>query len=111
MNNPNILGIHGEGRIPCQGCAERLYGNSLEMYLSAGEIHGFSESDRLTYASKGLLCDECFSWIFPPDKIEDPWWSQDPDPEEHLRLLAPFADFLETLNVDTMNLRNNNPSL
>jgi hypothetical protein len=49
-----VYGIHGEGRILCPSCAERLYGSSLEMYLSAGEIQRFSESDRPTYASKGL---------------------------------------------------------
>ena len=106
MIKSKVYGIHGEGRILCQSCAERLYGNSLEMYLTAGEIQRFSESDRPTYASKGLLCDDCYSWIFRPDRTENPWWLADPDPEEHLRLLAPFADFLETLKIDTMNLRN-----
>jgi hypothetical protein len=58
------------------------------------------------YASKGLLCDDCSSWIFPPDRTADTWWLVDPEPEEHLRLLAPFADYLETLQIDAMNLRN-----
>jgi hypothetical protein len=100
-----VYGIHGEGRILCQSCAERLYGNSLEMYLAAGDIQRFSESDRPTYARQGLHCDDCSSWIFPPDKTEDSWWLVEPDPEEHLRLLAPFANFLETLQIDAMNLR------
>jgi hypothetical protein len=106
MNNTEVYGIHGEGRILCQSCAERIYGISLESYLSAGEIESFSESDRPRYAAKGLLCDDCYNWIFRPDRTVDPWWLVDPDPEEHLRLLAPFADFLETLQIDTMNLRN-----
>ena len=106
MINTKVYGIYGEGRILCQSCAERLYGNSLEMYVTAGDLQRFSESDRPTYAGKGLLCDDCSSWIFQPDQTEDPWWLIDPHPEEHLRLLAPFADFLETLQIDVMNLRN-----
>jgi hypothetical protein len=110
MINMNVYGIHGEGRILCQSCAKRLYGISLEMYLAAGEIHWFSDNDRPTYAPKGLLCDDCYRWIFRPDRTEDRWWLVDPDPEEHLRLLAPFADFLETLNIDTTNLRSTEAS-
>jgi hypothetical protein len=106
MNNTEVYGIHGKGRILCHSCADRIYGISLERYLSAGEIQNLSESDRPAYASKGLLCDDCYSWIFQPDRTEDPWWLFDPDPVEHLRLLAPFANFLETIQVDTMNLRN-----
>jgi hypothetical protein len=106
MIHTKVYGIHGEGRILCRSCAERLYGNSLEMYLSARDIQGFSESDRPTYARQGLLCDDCSSWIFQPDRTEDPWWRLEPGPEEHLRLLAPFANFLETLQIDAMNLRN-----
>jgi hypothetical protein len=106
MISTKVYGIYGEGRILCQSCAERLYGNSLEMYVSAGDLQKFSESDRTTYASHGLLCDDCSSWIFQPDRTEDPWWLVDPEPAEHLRLLGPFAGFLETLKIDVMNLRN-----
>lgn len=105
MINPIGYGIHGEGRVLCQSCAERLYGNSLEMYIAAGDMQWFSESDRPTYAAKGLLCDDCSSWIFPPHRSGELWWLVDPDPEEHLRLLAPFADYLETLQIDALNLR------
>lgn len=105
MIDTEAYGIFGDGRILCQSCAEKLYGNSLVMYLTAGEIQSFKESDRTTYASKGLLCDDCSKWIFQPENTGDPWWLVDPDPQEHLRLLAPFADFLETLKVDVMNLR------
>jgi hypothetical protein len=72
----------------------------------AGDLQKFIESDRPMYASKGLLCDECSGWIFKPDCTEDAWWLHEPDPEEHLRLLAPFTDFLETHQVDVLNLRN-----
>ena len=106
MISTKVFGIHGEGLNLCQSCAERRYGNSLEMYLTAGEIQSIHEENRPEYASKGLLCDDCSSWIFPPERTEDLWWLIDPDPEEHLRLLAPFADFLETFQIDTFNLRN-----
>ncbi len=101
----NVNGIHGEGQDLCLTCAEKIYGNSLEMYVSAGEIQLLHDQDRPAYTSRGLLCDECLNWIFSPDKTEDPWWLEDPDPEERIRLLAPFADFLETLQVDASNLR------
>ena len=106
MISTKVYGIQGEGWSLCQSCAERVYGNSLEMYLATGALRKYSENDRPTYAGKGLLCDDCSSWIFPPDRTENPWWLVDPDPEEYLRLLAPFADFLETLQIDAMNLRN-----
>jgi hypothetical protein len=101
----NAYGILSEGKDLCLNCAEKIYGNSLEMYVSAGEIQILNEQDRPTYASRGLLCDECLNWIFSPDKTEDPWWLEDPKSEERIRLLAPFADFLETLQVDASNLR------
>jgi hypothetical protein len=106
MINTQVYGIYSEVRILCLSCAERRYGNSLGMYLSAGEIQILSDQDRMTYSCKGLLCDDCFNWIFQPEKTKDPWWLVEPDLEEHLRLLAPFADFLETLRIDVMNLRN-----
>jgi hypothetical protein len=106
MDQSKILGIQGEGRTLCLSCAERIYGNSLDMYVNSGDIQLLSESDRPTHAIKGLLCDECLAWIFSPEKAEDSWWLVDPDPAEHLRLLAPFADFLETLQVDAVDLRN-----
>lgn len=106
MFDTEAYGTYGDGRILCQSCAEKLYGNSLITYLTAGEIQSFKERDRPTYASKGLLCDDCSNWIFQPENAGDPWWLVDPNPEEHLRLLAPFAGFLETLKVDVMNLRN-----
>lgn len=106
MIDTKAYGIYGEGRTLCQGCAERIYGNSLEMYLATRDIQVLSEQDRSSYTSKGLLCDDCFNWIFQPDKVKDPWWLVEPDPEDHIRLLAPFADFLEIHHVDVMNLRN-----
>ena len=106
MMDAKVYGIYGEGRTLCLSCAESYYGNSLEMHLDAGEAQAFSDRDRSKYDFKGLLCDDCFHWIFRPDKPKDPWWLVEPSPEEHLRLLAPFADFLETLKVDVMNLRN-----
>ena len=106
MVNTNISGIYAEGQILCRSCAERIYGNSLVMYITVGDFHKIHESVRPMYASKGLLCDDCSNWIFPPDQTEDPWWLVEPDPEEHLRLLAPFADLLETLQIDALNLRN-----
>jgi hypothetical protein len=57
------------------------------------------------YLDKGLLCDECSEWIFRPDVVEMPWWREEPEAEEHLRLLAPFAGFLKQLGVDVSNLR------
>ena len=105
MNEMKIHGITGEGCVLCLTCAERIYGRSLKLYLSAGEVLGISDTDAETYIEEGLICDECFTWIFQPTQIEDPWWLDEPDPEEHLRLLVPFADFLETLQVDTVNLR------
>lgn len=105
MDQPKIYGIQGEGRSLCLDCAERVYGNSLDLYLNSNEIQVLGDKDRPTYASSGLLCDECLNWIFPPERTEDSWRLMEPDPEEQLRLLAPFADFLETLQVDAMNLR------
>ena len=50
---------------------------------------------------------ECFeeSWIFQPEDSEELWWLVNPQPEEHLRLPAPFADFLKTNLIDVMNPR------
>lgn len=104
MINTKVYGFQGEGRTLCQSCAERIYGNSLQMYLAASDIQVLSDQDRKTYASKGLLCDDCLSWIFQTKDIEESWWLVNPVPEEHVRLLAPFAVFLETLQVDVMNM-------
>ena len=106
MDQSKGYGIQSEGRSLCLSCAERIYGNSLEMYVSSGVIQILSDQERPLYASNGLLCDECLNWIFPPENAEDLWWRVDPDPEEHRRLLAPFANFLETLEIDAMSLRN-----
>ena len=106
MINLKVYGIYIEGRTLCKSCTKRLYGNSFEMHLTAREIQRITESDRPTSASKGLLCDNCSDWIFQSERTEEPWWLVEPDPDEHLRLLAPFADFLETLKIDAMNLRN-----
>jgi poly(3-hydroxyalkanoate) synthetase len=106
MDQTKVYGIQGEGRNLCLSCAERIYGNSLEMYMNSGVIQILGDQERPRYASKGLLCDECLNWIFAPEQTEDSWWLVDPDPVEHLRLLAPFADFLETLQVDALDLRN-----
>lgn len=105
MIKTKVYGFQGEGRILCPSCADKIFGNSLELYLSAGDIQRISDEDRPTYARKGLLCDDCSNWIFSPDRTEDPWWLGDPDPEEYMRLLAPFANFLETLQIDVLNLR------
>jgi hypothetical protein len=105
MNEMKIHGISGEGRVLCLTCAERVYGNSLKRYLSSEEILGIRDTAAETYTEDGLICDECFAWIFQPANTEDPWWENEPDPEEHLRLLLPFADFLETLQIDAVNLR------
>ena len=106
MDRTKVFGIHGEGRTLCLSCAERIYGDSLEMYVSSGVIQILSDEEGPLFAGKGLLCDECLDWIFPPERTEDSWWLVDPDPEEHRRLLAPFANFLETLEIDAMSLRN-----
>ncbi len=100
----NVYGIHSEGKVLCVNCAEKIYGNSLEMYVSAGEIQLLHDQDRPAYTSRGLLCDECLNWIFSPDQPADPWLLDDPDPQEGIRLLAPFADFLGTIQVDVTNL-------
>ena len=100
-----FYGIYGEGRILCLSCAQRIYGTSLEMYLDAGDVQKFSDQDRSFYACKGLLCDECPNWIFQPDEIADAWWRKDPDPDEYIRLLAPFAIYLDTLRIDVSNFR------
>ncbi len=105
MNEKKIHGISGEGRVLCLICAERVYGSSLELYLSSEEILGICEIDAETYEEHGLICEECFAWIFQPVHTENPWWKNEPDPDEHLRLLSPFADFLNTLQVDSLNLR------
>jgi hypothetical protein len=105
MNEMKIYGIIGEGRVLCRTCAEKVYGRSLKLYLTSAEILGISNTEVETYAENGLICDECFAWIFQPTQPEDPWWLDEPDPEDHLRLLVPFADFLETLQVDAVNLR------
>lgn len=101
-----VYGVQSKGRSLCLSCAERTYKNGLEKYLNADDSLIFTESDRPTYACKGLLCDDCLKWIFQPEVAQDPWWRVEPEPEEQLRLLAPFADFLETLQIDVMNLRN-----
>ena len=106
MFHTKVFGFHSEGQILCPSCADRIYGESLELHLSAGNIRTFTDSDRSTYASKGLQCDNCLRWIFQPADSKVPWWLADPEPKEQLRLLAPFADFLETLQIDVMNLRN-----
>ena len=106
MFNTKVFGFQIEERSLCLNCAERIYGNGLEMRLNAGNPLIFTDHDLPTYTRKGLLCDECLQWIFQPEDNKAPWWLIDPQPEEHLRLLAPFADFLETLQVDVMNLRN-----
>ena len=105
MNETKIHGIMGEGRALCLTCAERVYGSSLKLYLSSGEILGIRDTDAETYTEEGLICEECFAWIFQPAQTKNSWWVNEPDPEEHLRLLLPFADFLETLQVDAVNLR------
>ena len=106
MFHTRVFGFYKEGQILCPICANRMYGESLELHLSAGNILTFTDSDRPTYADKGLRCDNCLRWIFPPADDKNSWWLVDPEPEEQLRLLAPFADFLETLQIDVMNLRN-----
>ena len=106
MFNTKVFGFQSKWRSLCLSCAERIYGNSLEMHLNAGDLLIFTDSNRSTYACKGLLCDDCLKWIFQPEDDKDRWWLVDPEPEEHVRLLAPFASFLETLQVDVMNLRN-----
>ena len=105
MNETQIYGLHGEGHILCPNCASRIYGASLEKYVHAGDLLTFAASDREPFASSGLLCDECLSWIFKPDTVDMPWWREEPEGEEHLRLLAPFTSFLEGLRVDVSNLR------
>lgn len=106
MINTQIYGFHAEGRTLCLSCAQRIYDDSLEMYLSTAAIQSLNDEDRPTYAHKGLLCDDCYNWIFQPEDIKESWWLVDPEAAEHIRLLAPFADFLESLQVDVMNLRN-----
>jgi hypothetical protein len=106
MFNTKVFGFRSEGRSLCPSCAERIYGNDLQRYLNAGDFLTFTDNDRRTYAGQGLQCDDCLKWIFQPEDNKDPWWLVDSEPEEHLRLLAPFANFLETLQVDVMNLRN-----
>ncbi len=105
MINPEVYGFHAEGQILCFSCAQRIYGDRLEMNVITGDIQILREKERAFYASKGLLCDDCSTWIFQPHRTEDSWWLEDPDPEEYLRLLAPFADFLETREIDVTNLR------
>jgi hypothetical protein len=105
MIGENIYGFHAEGRFLCQDCAHRIFGTSLELYLESGEVQAFYEEDSQAFASKGLLCDECFRWIFQPEVEEHPWWREDPDPAVHAEWLAPFADFMEMLEIDVTNLR------
>ena len=104
MFNMKVYGFQSEGRSLCVGCAERIYG-SLKKFLNTDDSLIFTDSDRPAYACKGLLCDDCLKWIFLPQDTEDRGWLIDPEPQEQLRLLAPFADFLETLQIDVMNLR------
>jgi len=106
MFNMRIYGFQIEGRSLCVICAEKIYGKSLEMDRDISDVMIFDDSDQPTYAHKGLLCDDCLKWIVLPQDTEDRWWLVDPEPQEQLRLLAPFADFLETLQIDVMNLRN-----
>lgn len=106
MFNTQVFGFQIAGQRLCPSCAERMYGNGLETHLKAGDLLPFTNSDQPTYAGKGLQCDSCLRWIFRPADIKLPWWLVDPEPKEQLRLLAPFADFLETLQIDVMNLRN-----
>jgi hypothetical protein len=106
MFNTKILGFQIEGRSLCVICAEKIYGKSLEMHLNDDNIVIFSEGDQASYTSKALRCDECLGWIFEPQGTKDSLWLVDPEPEEYLRLLTPFADFLETLQIDVKNLRN-----
>jgi hypothetical protein len=105
MDQTKIYGTHGKGQSLCLSCAKRIYGNSLEMYLNTGDIQVLNDNNRPAYTSNELLCDECINRIFLPGKAEDFWWQVVPDQAEHIRLLLPFADFLETLRVDVMNLR------
>ena len=105
MFNTKVFGFQSEGQRLCPSCAERIYGG-LETHLRAGDLLTLTDSDRPAYAGKGLQCDSCLHWIFQPVDDKDRWWLVDPEPEEHLRLLAPFADFLETLLIDVTNLRN-----
>jgi hypothetical protein len=105
MINTKADGFHGEGRTLCLSCSEKIYGNSLEGYLCAGKLKKLGDPDRPADPSQGLLCDDCLCWIFRPEQGEETWWLVEPDPKEHLRLLAPFADFLETIQVDAANLR------
>jgi hypothetical protein len=105
MDEDKVCGLHGEGRILCGSCAGRIYGTSLEKYVKAGDLQVLGEEDGEPYAAKGLLCDECSQWIFRPDETEEKWWRTEPGVAEHLRLLAPFATFLERLGVDGTNLR------
>ncbi len=93
MIETKVYGFQAEGQILCLSCAQRIYGDSLEMYLTTGDIQVFSDQDRPTYACKGLICDDCFNWIFQPDKTKDRWWLVEPDPEEHLRLLGSWKRF------------------
>jgi hypothetical protein len=106
MFKTNVFGFRSEGRNLCPNCAERIYGNVLDRYPNAGDFLTFTDSDRPTYAGQGLQCEDCLKWIFQPEDNKDTWWLVDPEPDEHLRLLAPFADFLATLQVDVVNLRN-----
>lgn len=105
MDETQVYGLHGEGHILCPSCAERIYGTSLVKYVRAGDLQLFNEADRQPFAGNGLLCDECLSWIFKPDAVETPWWREEPEIEEHLRLLAPFTGCLERLGIDVSNLR------
>lgn len=105
MFKMKVYGFQSAGRSLCLNCAERIYKNGLEKHMNADDSLFFTDSDRPTYACKGLLCDDCLKWIFQPADTQDSWWLVEPEPEEHLRLLAPFADFLETLQIDVMNLR------
>lgn len=100
-----VYGFQSESRSLCLSCAERIYKNNLEEHLNADNSLIFTESDRPAYAQNGLLCDDCLKWIFQPEVPQAPWWLVEPEPEKHLRLLAPFADFLETLQIDVTNFR------
>lgn len=103
MEPKQVYGVYGEGRILCRHCAEGVYGASLEKSVRGGDLQILREEDRRTYGSRGLACDTCCHWIFPPDEAN--WWEEEPAAAEQLRLLEPFACYLEPLGVDVANLR------
>ncbi len=105
MEQTQVYGFYGEGRNLCPNCAMRIYGTSLEKYVRSGGLQLWLESGRKPCYTRGLLCDDCYHWIFKPEIVDMPWWREEPAAEEHLRLLAPFTHCLERLGVDISNLR------